>query len=259
MTEKPFTSEIKVNDSFSPLIGGSYFNRYKSLWDNNYWIQYGEWLAAPRDKDIFEAAEKLIFRQTADSIVGHFITKGFIMRDNTHILLNKYESKFNLKYVLALLNSKLTDWYYWTINPERGEAMAQVKAFHLDMLPFKSTSDQQPFIAKADLMLSLNKELQEVSGKFQRSIMRKFALEELPGKLQNWYQLTYAEFISELGKKKVKLTLSDEAEWESYFVQEADKALGIKNQLDSTDREIDQLVYALYGLTEEEISIVETK
>lgn len=259
MTEKPFTSEIKVDDSFSPLIGGSYFNRYKSLWDNNYWIQYGEWLAAPRDKDIFEAAEKLIFRQTADSIVGHYITKGFIMRDNTHILLNKYESKFNLKYVLALLNSKLTDWYYWTINPERGEAMAQVKAFHLDMLPFKTTSDQQPFIAKADLMLSFNKELQEVSGKFQRSIMRKFSLEDLPGKLQNWYQLTYTEFIAELGKKKVKLSLTDEAEWESYFAQEADKALVLKNQLETTDREIDQLVYALYGLTEEEISIVESK
>ena len=31
----------------------------------------------------------------------------------------------------------------------------------------------------------------------------------------------------------------------------------IKRQVDATDREIDQLVYELYGLTEEEIKIVE--
>jgi type II restriction/modification system DNA methylase subunit YeeA len=89
--------------------------------------------------------------------------------------------------------------------------------------------------------------------------MRKFMLEEMPGKLQNWYLLTYAELIAELGKKKLKLSLADEAEWENYFVQEAYKALAIKNQLETTDRYIDQLVYALYGLTEAEISIVETK
>ena len=45
--------------------------------------------------------------------------------------------------------------------------------------------DQQPLIYKADQMLSLNKDLQASSQKFQRTIQRKFALEELPGKLQN--------------------------------------------------------------------------
>ncbi|MEI6489368.1 MAG: TaqI-like C-terminal specificity domain-containing protein [Bacteroidota bacterium] len=257
MQEKPFTSEIKIDESFSPLIGGSYFHKYKLIWDKDYWIQYGEWLAAPRDKDIFEAEEKLIFRQTADSIVGNYITRGFIIRDNTHILLNKYESKYNLKYVLVLLNSKLTNWYYWTINPERGEAMAQVKAFHLGMLPFKATTDQQPFITKADQMLSLNKELQDVSGKFQRNLIREFSLAALTTKLQNWYKLDYVEFIKELEKQKVKLSLHQKAEWETYFDQEVDKACTLKSQIDTTDREIDAMVYALYGLTEEEIRIVE--
>jgi len=31
----------------------------------------------------------------------------------------------------------------------------------------------------------------------------------------------------------------------------------IQRQIDATDKQIDNLVYALYGLTEEEISIVE--
>jgi hypothetical protein len=43
----------------------------------------------------------------------------------------------------------------------------------------------------------------------------------------------------------------------NYFLQEAGKVLSIKNQIDATDRAIDQMVYQLYGLTEEEIAIVE--
>jgi hypothetical protein len=44
-----------------------------------------------------------------------------------------------------------------------------------------------------------------------------------------------------LGKKKIKLTLSDEAEWEDYFLQESKKVLVIKAQIDTTDRKIDHL------------------
>jgi len=98
---------------------------------------------------------------------------------------------------------------------------------------------------------------QEASQRFQRTIQRKFELEELPGKLQNWYLLSYPAFIAELDKKKVKLSLSEEAEWEDYFLQESKKALELKAKIETTDKEIDQMVYALYGLTEEEIKIVE--
>ena len=60
-----------------------------------------------------------------------------------------------------------------------------------------------------------------------------------------------------MGKKKVKLSLSEEAEWENYFLQESKEAMEIKTNIETTDREIDQMVYALYELTEEEIGIVE--
>src|SRR5690606_31465542 len=121
--------------------------------------------------------------------------------------------------------------------------------------PFKNISleEQQPFIEKADLMLSLNKDLQEQSQRFQRTIQRKFELEDLPKKLQEWYLLSYADFIKELAKKKIKLSLSEEAEWEDYFTTEAKKMLEIKNQIDTTDKEIDKMVYKLYDLTDEEI------
>lgn len=120
-----------------------------------------------------------------------------------------------------------------------------------------SVFPDQPFIVKANLILALNVEFREFIKKFQRSLERKFALTELPKKLQDWYMLSYADFIKELGKKKIKLSLSEEAEWEMYFTSEAKKALELKAQIEKTDKEIDQMVYALYELTEDEIKIVE--
>ena len=70
-----------------------------------------------------------------------------------------------------------------------------------DRIPIPNEFNQQPFIAKADLMLALNKELQEVSGKFQRTIQIEFELEKLSKKLENWHELTYADFLKELKKK----------------------------------------------------------
>ena len=126
-------------------------------------------------------------------------------------------------------------------------------------LPIKNTPNiyERVIEIKVDLIIQLNKELVEQSQKFQRTLQRKFELTDLPKKLQDWYLLSYGEFIKELGKKKIKLSLSQEAEWEDYFSQEQQKALVLKQQIDTTDKEIDKMVYELYGLTEEEIAIVE--
>ncbi|MBK6964416.1 MAG: hypothetical protein IPH20_10905 [Bacteroidales bacterium] len=82
---------------------------------------------------------------------------------------------------------------------------------------------QQSFTPLVKLNASKNFHLQELSQKFQRTLQRKFNLGELSGKLQNWYLLSYAEFIKELSKKKVKLSLSEEAEWEAYFCRRRNK------------------------------------
>jgi len=57
--------------------------------------------------------------------------------------------------------------------------------------------------------------------------------------------------------KGTPLTKKDEFEWMELFEDNKKKALALKAEIDKTDKEIDQMVYALYGLTEEEIKIVE--
>ena len=42
-----------------------------------------------------------------------------------------------------------------------------------------------------------------------------------------------------------------------YFNEQKEKAMALKTSINQTDQEIDQMVYELYGLTAEEIAIVE--
>ena len=46
-------------------------------------------------------------------------------------------------------------------------------------------------------------------------------------------------------------------EWMELFETKKAEAQILKAEIDQTDKEIDQMVYELYGLTEEEIQIVE--
>ena len=258
MKEKPFTSEIKTDDSFSPLIGGSSFHRYKLLWNNDYWIKYGEWLAAPRDSEIFSAPDKLIFRQTGDSIIGTFVNDKFIMRDNTHILLPQ-SNEYNLKYILSVLNSKLSNFVYWTINPEKGEALAQVKLFHLGLLCFPKINkeNQQPFIEKTEKLLCINKQLQEKKNKFLNRIKDNLEIEKISKKLDAFYDFDFRSFVAELKKQKIKLSLVQQDEWEEYFITYKSEINQLQTEISTTDKAIDQMVYKLYELTEDEIKIVE--
>lgn len=79
VTEKPYVREGgKPGKNWSPLLRGKFIRRYINYWDNNYWILYGPWLAAPRDPIIFSEPLKIMVRQTSDSIIATLIGKGFI-------------------------------------------------------------------------------------------------------------------------------------------------------------------------------------
>ena len=219
------------------------------------------WYSLHRSRDIslFEQA-KIITPET--SYGGNMTIDTFGYYHNTQVYTLKVKNEFDLsyKFLITILNSNLFWFYLQSTGAVLRGGYFRFKTKYIETFPFpiiETKEVQQPFITKASNMLSLNKELQDASKKFQRMLQRKFELEELPGKLQNWYLLSYKEFITELGKKKVKLTLAQEAEWEDYFNTEKAKALEIKKQIDDTDREIDRMVYALYELTEEEVKIVE--
>ena len=105
-------------------------------------------------------------------------------------------------------------------------------------------------------MLSLHKDLQEKRSRFLRRLSENLEGVKITSALQNFDQLDFAGFIAELKKQKIKLSLSQQDEWEDYFNQRRSECQELSAQIAATDSEIDQRVFDLYGLTDEERQIV---
>lgn len=211
-------------------------------------------------KDLFYfTGERILIRETGNRITSIYLSDNITFQNRSLYSIKLNSNDFSLGFLLAIINSNLMQFYYENKFKANTNVFPKIRIGQVKELPIKNISPeaQQPFIFKADLMLSLNKDLQEVSGKFQRNIQREFGLQSLSGKLQSWHDLSYPDFLRELAKAKVSLTLSQKAEWEDYFATEQQKAQNLKQQITATDSEIDRMVYGLYGLTEEEIRIVE--
>jgi hypothetical protein len=148
--EKPFVSIDKKDNTFVPLLRGNMMNKYEISWNKNYWIKFGEWLAEPRHSANFFINEKIVVRQTGDSIIATIDTQKFVVRDNLYTIVQRVlNDKHDLKFLLGILNCQLMNWYYQTIlNPEVGEILAQVKRTHLANIPivdvdFKNKTQKQ--------------------------------------------------------------------------------------------------------------------
>ena len=158
----------------------------------------------------------------------------------------------NLKYLLALLNSSLMNHYYFSV----AGGFIDVYPNSLQALPIPNISkkEQTPFIEKVDLMLSLNKQIYEKLQKFFKLIQSGFKIEKITKKLEKFYELDFDNFVNEL--KLGKLNLEKKEELLEFFEKYKNELIGLKNQMDATNKEIDEIVFDLYGLTDEESQII---
>ncbi len=70
--------------------------------------------------------EKIIMRQTSDSIRCVYDNEGFYTLDSI-LIFKKNTNEYSYKYIASVLNSTLTDFLYKKLTQEEGRAFAQVK------------------------------------------------------------------------------------------------------------------------------------
>lgn len=266
-----------VNDESTnkKYLEGKNVNRYSIIWDGRFINYLPKEMHRPKFPELFEN-EKLLIRNisTTEGIMATIDGSHYYVNDTMSVsipwcklenvnqrgvkgseLQINLSSQINLKYLLGLINSKLLNYYFKLILSSNLHVYPEA----IRNLPIiKNNKQPNIIIAGAELILDLKKVLEDISQKFQRTLQRKFeGLEKLSKKLENWYELPFADFVKELKKKKIVLSLGEEAEWEDYFLAEQEKAVAIESQINQTDKEIDAMVYKLYDLTDEEIAIVE--
>ncbi len=113
--------------------------------------------------------EKVLMPRTVLSLKAAYEGGGNFIMDRIYYLIPKKEQKINLRFLTALLNSKVIDFYY-KVNfgtTHVGGGYLDLRGTQIDELPIKiiPETQQQPLIKLVDKMLSLNKRLNEIGDK----------------------------------------------------------------------------------------------
>ena len=152
-------SNVKKDETYKKELKGEDVKQYLLNWNNELWISYGEWLAAPRERKFFVNKRILIREITKDKLFACYTEEEFY---NTPSLINVINEKdiLELKYILTIINSKLLGWYHNKTSPKANKGLfPKILVNDVRNLPLVNISSekQQPFIEKADKMLSLNR------------------------------------------------------------------------------------------------------
>jgi len=203
---------------------------------------------------------RIIIRETGNRITTIFIDDDITQQNRSlYSIKITNENDFKPLYILAILNSKIIQYYYQKKYTANTDIFPKIRIGQVKELPIKNIPilKQQPFIDYAKVMLLNNKELQTKSETFVKRIKSSFSNVKITTKLSNFYEYDFKTFVSELKKQKNEISLKHQDEWEEYFDSYKKEINELQSQINQTDKEIDNLVYKLYELTEEEIKIVE--
>lgn len=163
------------------------------------------------------------------------------------------------KALLGVLNSKLVWTFLTNICVVRNGGYIEVKPQYFEKIPVPLLEGElsEALIASVENELLLNEQLQTKRNRFLRRLSDNFQDIKITGALSIFDQLTFAEFMKELKKQKIKLSLSLQDEWEDYFNDYRTACQELSAQIATTNNEIDLRVYKLYGLTYDEVLVVD--
>ncbi|UCE60893.1 MAG: N-6 DNA methylase [Phycisphaerales bacterium] len=164
--ERCYDSERPLGKEFRAYLRGCDIGRYRIRPLEARYIKYGSWLAEPRPAADFDSPVKLVMRQTGDGLIATMDKDQYLCLNNMHVIVP--QQNFPTPYfLLAVINSRLLNWYYRTLNPEVGEALAEVKKTNVAELPIreidlserKSRTCHDTLTSLVDRMLGLHNQL----------------------------------------------------------------------------------------------------
>jgi hypothetical protein len=200
---------------------------------------------------------KLIYPVIAPRLLAVYDDENFYINDKCFMISTE---NVDLKYLGALLSSSTLHFVFKLLSSSLQGDYYELRKIYIEQLPIYSATveQQKPFIEKADQMLQLNKELMDEINGFKEWLKTTFGVEKFSKKLDKYYELDFIDFLEELKKKKVDTTPRKNQERLRKEFEDSLKVIKpLQVEIYETDEKIDKMVYELYGLSSEEIKIIE--
>jgi type I restriction-modification system DNA methylase subunit len=153
---RTFDATTKISTEYRQYLRGKDIGKFEIKPLERRFLNYGPWLAEPRPAADFDAARKILVRQTGDEIIAALDDKQLLCLNNLHVLAPR-DGCVNLLGILALLNSKLMTWCLQIMNPEAGEALAEVKKEFVELLPIPDPQSLAGLETISEAVIALKK------------------------------------------------------------------------------------------------------
>lgn len=147
--KRVFLKGKKCNVNDIPYLKGRNISKFSITAPDNFLRHdYESYLDKEKDtfrfsEEILKMSPKICYRQTSDRIIAAIDYASSYCDKTVHVIVNKAGSNYDLRHVLALLNSELFHYLYKVISQEEtGRAFSQVKTTYLKKLPFISHNDK---------------------------------------------------------------------------------------------------------------------
>lgn len=242
-----FTKE--PNEKCVPMVRGNQIKRYILEEHEDYCHLDGD------SKEHYKL-QRIVFQDVSNNAIQRringAITINKLCGNSANYILPK--DNIDIHFLLAFFNAKLINWYFKQFNMTNHVQVGEIKTIPV---PNLLEVEQTPLITHAQTMLARISLFNEKRTAFINYFRGKFALQKITRNLESWHTLEFTDFIKELGKQKVSLSSTDEYDFKPLFDREKNVCVWLQMQITKTDAEIDKMVYALYGLSKEEVRVVE--
>ena len=265
--DKKYCKFEKNTDLDKPAIRGANLNRYYIDYQNEYiWYNREQMIAdgmakpkttlkaaggqaSPKKPKDFEMSEKILMRRVAKRIRAAIDTNQYYAHSSL-LIISSQNKDYSLKYILAILNSDLIDYWLKANTSNISLNVSIIK--NMPIMPINREKIKW-FDKKINKINLLSKELHKAKKSFTEILKSQLKIGKINKKLDSWYSLDWNNFNEELKKLRVKLSLKQAKKWNDFFSAELDNVKPIIAKINQINRNINNELFKIYNISKKDI------
>ncbi|MCY7353264.1 MAG: Eco57I restriction-modification methylase domain-containing protein [Cytophagaceae bacterium] len=246
-----YEADFQKDETWRKFLEGKDIQPYEINYQTR-WVKYGDNLAAMREPTLFEGDRLLVRLIVGERLVCAHTSDDFVTSQLLQIV--KPHDPASAKFLLGVLGSTLMAWYFRKKFNRLDKTFPEIRIYELASLPIRTSDEiiRGKISQYVENQLSLHHARHHHGGAFVELLQANFKLKTVSGKLRDWHRYEFGDLLAELTKAGATLTPAQQKDWLAAFKTEKVRLRELDRQIETTDRQIDALVYELYGLTEAE-------
>lgn len=199
---------------------------------------------------------KIIYGHFAQQRIFAFDNEKFFSNDKSYFIPNATPD------LLSLLNSQLIWSFITSISPAVRGGFHEMRVQYLEKAPIPKirSVDRRRLSELGQDCTAIAKRRRDIQSAVRHRILDLARREQtkLSRKLDGWWNLDFVAFRAEVKRAfRTEIPVQERAEWETYLAAQSAEVRRFDAEIEKAEREIDAIVYRLFDLTPDEITLLE--